>query len=446
MATRTTKNSRKPRGGDAENVRRDPLLDEPTDEEIRSLTDEAGIAADNRGAEREPEGAIRRYDPVAGKFMYLDTVPSLQVDNEWIANAYGGGKYRMLIRGWKDGKWQYVGNETFEVDESLPFKGSLRAQNLKTRAATLHEPDGRIIGQRNGASDDLLNAGLLSLMRERDTQAEQSKQMFISMMEESRKSSAALMAMMMEGAKAKPSVDWVALIAAVAPIVPQVMAAMQRKDAVTLEQIAALIRESKPATETQKLDDMLNLVAKLKDVAGGGDEEGKSGVFDKIMDVVPLLLTRVASAPAASVPAPASARAEMAAPSAPAAIVGAAPVPSPSAPEGIDVTAENVWAFIEASVPKLLLAASMGRSARWAAMTTVEMATPAQRALLSEVLSEPTFREELSKRFPELQKRAKWVSDYIDLLEDEVLGPVDDDEDDDAVAGAGDAVGGGEKS
>lgn len=409
-------------------------------------TEELIDAIDQGNNERVPTAAVRRYDAL-GRAKYLDTVDASLVTEEWLAATYGGGKYIAQFRGRhpETGKWGWVKSATFDVDESLPFRGSLRSQGgardigppvggFVAGESRVYEPSGRVAGTEDDGmrgGDALLNSGILSLMREQQESQTMSRQMFIGMLDQQQKSSQALNTMMMQMFEAQRSsrVDWTALLGVLLPVVPAILERLTPKagESLGVSDILALVRETRPKDEGTKLADTLDLVARIREVMGDGDGDGGGGMLGKVMDVLPSLLARVpasgtGAAPISANPVVTSTMSTMGPATAPSQLNLLTDNAGDAVPSG------DVWAYVGGYVDRLLLAARLGRSARGVAVLVAEMTDAAQRAALEEVLATDGYRAELMRRFPALATRAVWMEDFLTVLEDEILGPAESDD------------------
>lgn len=420
----------------------------------------AAVAAESelKLKEREPEAIISRTDERTGQDEHLDTVSASVVSEDWIAETYGGGKYRVKLKGFVDGRWQYMKHLTFSIDKSLPFKGSIKSQTLRENEEREISSRERVlidgvppVPPRGDGFDDVIRSGIVQTMREQAQFSQLMMQSFANIMEEGRQSSKVnnemMMTMLRQMKEDKPKVDWVQVLGVVTPILPQLLELVKRKDAMGPAEIIALIEKVKPKDEATKVEDMLNLVTKVREATegfGGGEGGGITGTLGKVLEAVaPMLATRlVEPAPRQPMPAPPVVRvnpsndpATFAAARAVDGIGAMAALAQPGQPiaplgeiDLANVTADQVWALIGEHAGKLELAATLGRRPHIMAGLVVDVITPAQKAVLAEVLDTEGFDEELFTRFPNFAKRRRWVQDFLDALRDEVLGPIDDEE------------------
>ena len=421
--------------------------DVPDDEATEtqdSATAAAQEEAERRMTEREPTATIRRSDPLTGKLTFLDTVAAALVTEDWLADNYGGGKYIAYKRGLKDGKWQYVGSETFEIDDSIPFKGSLKAQRKlppmgggfgdDDELPRVYERDGRAVG--GGGGDSLIQAGVFNLIKAQADTSSMSNQFFMTMMQQMSESSRTHATMMMEMMKAnKPAgMDIPALISAIASLAPLLQPLLNRKE-LSPQDIIELIREARPKAEGEKLSEMLEIVSKMReafaaDGGGGGSGDGFMGALSKALDVLPSLVQ--ARTMAGNPPPSAAPRA--AASASPEPTVPRALLELPRGDEALVVTkAEDVWALMEPYIPRLHLAAATGRNPGRIAVTVWEFAPANYQAVLTEVLADEGFEDALLARFPTLAAHKVWTYKFVEGLRGEAFA--DEDADDEPEGG-----------
>lgn len=402
-------------------------------------------AADERLKLREPTAGIKRV-LVTGQLEHLDTVPLNLVNEDWLAETYGGGKYVVYKKGYNgEGKWGFIGQETLEVDSSLPFKGSLRAQ-AERRGEDRNAPT--IPGPSGGGAAALLEAGVFNLMKQQadlSAQASEAARTQNAMMMNMMQQSNAFVMKMMESSS-RPAMDLPALISAIGSLAPILLPLFQRKDALTAADIKELIRETKPTTEPQKLTELLEVVKTMREAMGDGGEGGGgfSGVLEKALNVLPMLIERTATAstrtPASMPTTPANVAPSVTATVLPVASSAAvSPVSEGSGVgNGVAEGDEAAWQFVAPYIGQLRMAAAINRDPRRVAATVWEFADPTQRATLTEVLDDETFVDRMFARFTELQSHRSWTLRFLDALADEAFGTDLDDEDvlDDEVAGA----------
>lgn len=410
-----------------------------------SVTEAALADAAERVNEREPEARISYVDD-AGKDQYLDTVALSLVSEEWIAETYGGGKFKALKRGKTEGgKWGYIGHDTYDIDPSLPFKGSMRKQRedrarresyeLDMAGASIHNADGSRVG--GSRMDSIIESGVLSLMKRSEESSTQSMQMFMNMMAESRQSAQAQMTMVMKmmetmGANSRPATSPLVeiLAAAAAPAIPEIIKSLMGRKDNQLKEVMEMMERLKPKDEGTKLSDTLEMMAKLKEIAQdvAGDSEPVSPwlkVMERIGDVLPAILARVPQPAAAPVAAPGVTMVHS--PASPG-VPGATPMP----PDGGGVPMINgpddVWNIIGENLTLMRGAAAIGRDPRRVAAMAIELASPAQRGLMGEVLATEDFTKMFFEKFPQMESYRNWTTSFIEELKAELFGGEYDDD------------------
>lgn len=410
-----------------------------------SLTDAVSEEANDRMADREPQAIVRRLDDDTGEAMHLDTVTAQIVNEDWIANTYGGGKYRVVIRGYVDGSWKYVRHDSYAIDSSLPFKGSLKGQKaqraeLEERAAriSLHDVDGRVM-QRGGGGEQtpmqsVIESGVLAMMRESQQNSSLMIQNTMAIMEQGRAAAQAsnqmMIEMMRESRQAKPAIDWVAILAIIVPLIPPLLQAMKSKDAIGIQEILTLLEKARPKDEGAKFDDMLTMMVKMREATesmGGGGDGGGSGIMGTLAKVaeavIPMLAVRAAqSEPVVRAPIATAQITPGASPVAPPAQPVAPQVPTLGDVDLSQITAEQVWELIGSYLGLIETMATLGRRPSTVAAMAMDMMTPQQKGVLMEVLADDGFEAALFEKFPTLVKRKVWMEGFLDALRDEVFG------------------------
>lgn len=415
-----------------------------------SLTDEVSEQMSTTLKEREPQAIISRVDERTGNDVHLDTIDAGSVVNEeWVANTYGGGKYRVKFRGLVDGKWQYIPgtHQTFTIDGELPFKGSIKAQKLKEdreradseRVLAFRDIDDAPRGGGGGLGS-ILESGVLSLMRDQSQGQQMMMQHFMNMQEQSRANGQAHQQMMMEMMREMRGsrTDWSAILSIVMPLVPQLIQVLKPKDAIGAQELLAIIERAKPKDESAKLQDALDLMGKIREategMGGDGDGGGTMAMFARIAEkVLPMLAASAAERQSAPV-----VRAPVMQPPIPFATPAVAPSgepgalpPSPAVSLGnvdfANVTGDQVWQLLAEQESRLLMLARMGIKPDTAANMVLDVLTPQQEAVLVELLADPTFDTVLLERLPSLVERAKWVQDFLQELRDALFDSEEDD-------------------
>lgn len=422
-----------------------------------SVTQEVSGQVATALKEREPQAIISRVDDRTGNDVHLDTIDAGSVVNEeWVANTYGGGKYRVKFRGLVDGKWQYIPgtHQTFTIDHELPFKGSIKAQRL--REDREREEGGRAFMRelddmprpQPSAIGNVIESGVLTIMRDQAQGQQMMMQHFMTMNEQSRANAQAHQQMMMEMMKEMRGsrTDWVAILGIVTPLLPQFIQMLKPKDAIGAQELIAIMERAKPKDEGAKLQDALDLMQKIREVTenmGGGDGDGGGtmGVLARVAEkVLPMLAAQVAQQPAPRASAVVTPVPFATPPVASPGASGALP-PSPASSLGnVDfttMTGEQVWQLLAEQEPRLLMLARMGIKPDTAANMVLDVLTPPQEAVLVELLADPQFDAVLLERLPSLAERAKWVGEFLQELRDALFASDDDTVDGGAGTGAG---------
>lgn len=397
--------------------------------------------AESGASTRVPQGIIRRVEPMTGKETYLDSVALSLVTEEWIAQTYGGGKYRVTKMGVRDGgKWGYVGSETYEIDDSLPFKGSLKAQQARgPMRQSMGDDDEPIIFERNGTPvgggglDPIMQTGVLTLLKAQQESATLQQQMVTSLMQAAnanqtmmQQAMLSIMEQMRDSGKSR--VDVVALIAALGPIVAPLLNSLLGKKGSELETLLPLLEKLRAPNPSEKMEDMLKLVRDMKETAevfSGGDGDGGGGGIMKTIS--PLV---AALAPLLMQPAAAGARAPT-------------PMPMPAAPTGVPASpalplvegnvAQHPLDVLAPYMPQLMLAARLNRRPAAIAAAVEGFAPDEQRGMIRELLADPNFESALVERFPEVKQYPTWMTELLDELRLAFIGEeMDGDDHDDA--------------
>lgn len=273
------------------------------------LTDVAAdtVAEARSGSTREPRATIKRLNDSDGKYAMLDSVDATNVTEEWVAKNYGGGKYRVLIHGpTVGGRWGYIGSETYEIDASIPFRGSMMGRAPR---ATIHNPDGTIAG--SGADDMamLMKTQIVELvqssadLRQRDREASSTQTaMLMKMMDESSKRSAEFMQLMLTMMSAKPTgPSIVELLGAISPLLAPLLGS--RKDPMDMAMQLMTLTGNKGGGS--QLTEIISAVKELRETAGlfgpAEREPEDSSLLGTITRMAPQLLTMLSQQKVAEV-------------------------------------------------------------------------------------------------------------------------------------------------
>lgn len=394
----------------------------------------AAIAAEQEqeaAATRVPQAVIRRSNPDTGKDSYLDSVALSLVSEEWIAKTYGGGKYRVYKMGTRpDNKWGFIGQDTYDIDESIPFKGSLGAQRGR-RAALFDDDDApiRVMSPGDSPADEGMNTimktGVLTLLKAQQDQSAMTQQMTMGMMQAAaanqtmmQQAMLGIMEQMRESGKSR--LDIVALIGALTPLLAPLLTALMTKKGSDLDVVLTMMEKLKPAEPSQKFSDMLELVKQMKetaDVFGPGDGEGGGGMMKVLSTAVaalaPMLVERATAQPVATARAVPGA-------ATPLQPIAAAPadisLPQPEA------TVQGPLDLLAPHIPKLLMAARLNRRPRVVADMVYEFAPDEQRGLIRELLADVEFETKFVARFPEVTMHPDWMTELLAELRIAFIG------------------------
>lgn len=405
------------------------------------------------GRTREPIAKIYRYDQ-AGKSVYLDQVALSLVTEEWLAQTYGGGRFNVVAMGEvpSTGKWGYVGAKRYDIDETMPFKGSLRAQQGQRAQRvidddddpprmTLHNPDGSRAG-----GNPIVDAAILNLVKTHQDNAQASNTFFLTMIQQMKESSQTerqmMMQMMERGNKGGDTLE--KMMPLLTLLLPKLLDVVLTKRDPAMEALMPLLEKLTPKDEGTKLTEALSLMTQLRETAdalGGGNERSGSSFTDilgKLAEALPMMLVQ---ARVPQQPMPAGPTVTQRAPlPADVPTVAAAPSLTPGPMEGagdmVVQSADDVWRIIGERINQVLTLAMMGRNPVRIAMMVVEFATPQQRALLTEVLADNEFTTQFFEKFPQMKVYTNWTNDFIEAMRDELLGSAEDEDDPQTDGGA----------
>lgn len=412
-----------------------------------SATEESLRESEARLDEREPMATIRRVNE-AGRLVFLDSVAASSVTEEWIAESYGGGKYNVYKRGLKEDKtWGYIGSETFEIDESLPFKGSLKARRANSGRGGIGDDlfddegsgrervfnaDGSPVGSSPGGS--LVEAGVFNLIKTSQDQSQMSLQFFMTMLQQMNEASrsAAQMNMQMiqtmQAANKGTSLpEILTAIAALAPIITPLLT--RKQETMGVQEILALLKANEPKAPDEKLSDTLEMLGKMKEVfgeaQGGGEGVGNfTGIIEKALAALPAILEARRAPSAAPAIAPNYAAAAAALP--------AARPDATTQPDGQPVQigtpeAPSVFTMIAPYIAQMKLAAAFNKDAEVVANMVWEFAPDELKSMLVEALDDDTFVEQFFARFPEMGSHRVWTTSVIEHLRAIVFGEEEED-------------------
>ena len=384
--------------------------------------------------QKAPRARIMRWNENMRAYATLDHVSAEAVDEQWIQQEYGGGKYRVYYWGtMKNGEYGYLEKQgkEFIIDDSVPFRGALKH---RAAAAPVQNPDGTVANGDGRAS--LMDMGMLQIFK---TMQDNSALM----MSQSRDNSAALAAMLERIASPRDN-GMVAMLTVLTPLLtPLLTGLIGRKDPVELAtQIAALSRNEKSGLGS--LHDLIELKDTLALLGGGNDDNG-DGAWMRIAEktfpgVIEILKQESAKTgkpliQLATQPAPARIAAPPTAPSPgstspPAGSASSAGTPSPSA----ETPVQDEWTGLEPHMQTLANFAQQNRDPYGVMQTIRTLAPPQMLAAVRELVARDDGLDVLLARFPILQPYRAWTSQLLDEFYTEFFG---EDEGPDGGAGEG---------
>ena len=406
------------------------------------------------------EARIKRYHPEEGKDVYVGVTSPSVVNHRWIMENLGGGHYTVAFYKQKGEtrRLEYDSIETFDVDTKIDRKVPpwARTESPAIATAPVHAPGG----------SNIIDAGVLQLfasMQQSATMQGQMMQAFIERMAN------------------QPQTDWVAVLAAAAPIGAALLKMVtDRKDPAAIA--AELLEKFKPARQEPAptgavaeafglFDRFLSIQNRLSPrapAAAAGEPEDKDiwgflqGAFPQVVTAYrETLAARAQAAAMAAGRPPAAANGNGAGPGAPAAtppVLGATMVPAsppaisssspaaappastplatpvPAAAASTDAMIPTVaWApFVQAYVPTLIQWADDRREPEIYAVVLLDTIDKEGRLSVAEpLLNDPAFGAEFLKAFPNARAtpaRAKWFMDLFSAVREE-LKPDDDTDD-----------------
>lgn len=405
----------------------EPGTDEPAGGPDAQTTDT--LAATAGEGQKAPRARIVRWNENMRSFATIDLVTAEVVDEAWIREEYGGGKYRVYYWGTRnDGTYGYLEKiaKEFIIDDSIPFKG---APHKRAANGAVHNPDGSVVGAPAGST--LMDMGMLQLFK---TMQDNSTLM----MQQARDHSAAQTAML-ERLAAPRDNGLVPLLAALTPLLtPLVAGLVQRKDPMdTARELAALMKPD--AGERGTVKETIGAFRELMEVRdllnpnGGGDGEGGEGRWFSLLEkVIPgaldVLKTEAAKrgVPLARVGAPAVPPAIAAPPAPP---VVAVPDPSPA-----EAPVSDEWSALEPYVARLAQMAANNKAPFGVMQTIVTIAPAPMVAAIRELVARDDAVPMLTHRFPALQPYTAWTAQLVEEFRNEFFGEADEDGPPDAPA------------
>lgn len=396
----------------------------PGDAPDEQTTDQLAAGADE--GQKAPRARVTRWNENMRVYATLDHVPATNLDESWIRDEYGGGKYLVYFWGTrKDGTYGYLTKQgkEFIIDDSIPFKGALRGRPLSGPVRDAPKGEGR------GTVGDIMDMGIMQLFKGMQDNSAAQAQM-------ARDHSAAMMAMLERIAAPRES-GIAALLPLLTPLLSPLLAGLlNRKDPIeAAREIAALMKGDTNTAGT--LRDMIGAFRELGEVRemlgplGGAqppDEEGRwFGLIEKLVPGAMQLLQQESAR--TGQPVTAIARALPAgSPATPAGVpaVPVRPVTLPPAPM-TPTAAVDEWTPLEPYVSQLVAMAAQNKSAFGVAQTIVTIAPPAMIAAIRELVARDDAVQTLVNRFPTLGQYPAWLAGLVGELYAELL-PEDEDD------------------
>lgn len=417
--------------------------EEPSAAEARAAdqpnqqTEDQLVAAGADEGQKAPKARITRWNPTMRDYATLDHVPAANVDEAWIKEEYGGGKYRVYFWGTKeDGNYGYLAKQGKEylIDDSIPFKGSRAAR--EPLSGPVRNADGTIAGESNNMSK-LMDMGLLQIFKT----MQDASQSQIAMQ---RDHSTAMMAMMKQLAEPREGAltAIVPLLGALTPLLaPLLEGVLKRKDPMDqAREIAALVKETNPGPREGVAGTLAGLreLLELKDLLGGGSperdpEEKWFSLIEKIapgaIDLIRTQaeLSKVSASPAgAGVPV----AERMATPPARPAIAGApaspgapAPVVDPSPVAPVAPLIQDEWTPLTPYVSQIAALAAQEKDPYGVVQMVTLLGSAPMVAAVRDMCQRDDVASLLANRFPELKAYEAWLEDLMFEFHDEFFPP-----------------------
>ncbi len=410
----------------------------------RVLEDAAGaVITEAQGrSTKEPRATVKRLNEDDGKFATLDTVDASLVSEEWVQRTYGGGKYRVLIHGpVKGGGWGYVGMESYEIDKSVPFRGSIMGRDQR---ATIHNPDGSVVGGPRLDADlnALMKTQIVELVqssadvRARDRESSSAVMtMMMTMMKESSERNDRFMQLMMTMMNQKPTgPSLTELLAAITPLVMPLLGS--RKD--PLEMATQLMALTGGAAKggASSISEVVAAIKELRETAdlfNPGEREEDTSLLGTITRLAPQLLTLLTEqqraalqAQPAPTPAPVAAATYQPAPSAlpPAAMPQPAPVGAIEGEQDMGMVTAMLQPYAG-----MLVEHAMADDDPFDLGHSVAVLIPfGMRNAVAAFIERDTAAAEVIAAIPALSPYPAWVGEFIDGVR-ERYNPLADDDD-----------------
>lgn len=379
----------------------------------------ADIVEDLReSGNRAPEGWIYRLDMDTGKETFLDKVSAALVDESWLARTYGGGDYRVQVRGFREdtGKYGYIMQRRYSVDAKIPRKTPKWATEREGMDSDAAMPDGLSGALTPGKPDDdmalLLKSQILDMVRSSaeqrrtDSQMQQASiQMMMSMMKQSSDMMQTMMATMLTSRQ-----DGTAMLEKLLPV-------LTPRQSDPLELLAKLKALDGPK---QGLGEIVEAIRSLREsselfapIRSGDDDDGMLSVVKSLAPGVMGMLTQAQAREAQAVGAGGVPR--LAGSTATANYHMASPASVHESDSGKHEGAQmfDVWKSIAPFVPMIAEKAAMDDDPEEYGYSVVGFVPMMMRGTLRELANRPEAAQELVARFPALRPYPQWVESFV---------------------------------
>jgi len=314
-----------------------------------------------------------------GKMNYVDTIGTEVFSLEYVAENYGGGKYKAEFFGIRKlgnraGKG-LIRTEAFEIDPAISPRNP---KNLGLGGAGAPSKAGG-----EDSMKALVDGGIVALLQAQ-----------VSMIERLN----------------KPSVDWGTVLTAVGAIMtPIITSLMSRKDPVELaKEIVATTQPTAHKDGLKEMRELLGLLGELKSAAGLESPEDMPPWLRVVDKFAPKLLD------AARVQDQMAMTQQQQQPT------------QPQQPE--DMT--NPTQLVQAIAPQLAAWASQGRSTAWACEALLYDIPEGLHPMLAQRLQQPSIIPEIVTNVPTLAPFQGWLESLREELLAAILGGDEDDSDD----------------
>lgn len=386
---------------------------------------------------KEAKARITRWNESLGQYATLDYVPVANVEESWIKDEYGGGKYKVYFLGPRaDGTYGYLKGQVkdYVIDPSIPFRG---AQRKRPGDA----PEAAVIP----AGSSLMDMGALQIFKT----MQDNSVMVMTMMRDNSTAQAA----MLERLAAPREGPLEKLLPLLVPVVTAFIQAQgQKKEPLEMvREFAQIMKSNDSGGGVREAMGIMRDMMEMREMLGtgtGGDGDGDPPWWRLLEKVVPGAIEVIkmeaakrgttvdqlarTAAPARAIPAPAP-------------VVGAPAVPvpvpepaAPAAPAPESTAVADEWTPLEPYIQQLVGFAQRNTEP-YDMMKTIKTLAP--RPLLA-ALRELVVREDalpfLMQRFPALQPHQAWTDQLLDEFHADFFGDDDggDEGADDPPAGA----------